>query len=130
MDKWQPIETAPHNKRILIQSNTASCNEMAMAWWDRSDDKLYYAPQGGLVQWKPTHWMPIPEPPPSYPHRRVQMTKRWHVITAGVIAYLILASLLTWLLYGTMPTAVIALLNLSLCFLTLGSAMVTADRYR
>lgn len=58
---WQPIETAPHNERVLIQANNESTDEIAMGWWDIGDNRWYYAPQGGLVQWTPTHWQPIPE---------------------------------------------------------------------
>ena len=61
---WQPIETAPHNQRIVLQQNGSPPNdEIAIAWWDRSDDQFYYAPQGGVVPWTPTHWRPLPEPP-------------------------------------------------------------------
>ena len=63
MSEWQPIETAPRD------------NEKIILIWD-ADDKFIY--QGHLLEddeisiWvtlegfaidKPTHWMPLPEPP-------------------------------------------------------------------
>lgn len=63
MADWKPIGTCPHNQRVLIQNNASPDDEIAMAWLDRMDDVFYYAPQGGIVYWKPTHWMPIPDPP-------------------------------------------------------------------
>lgn len=55
------IASAPKNQRVLIEGiNHLGADEMAMAWLDRIDSRWYYAPQGGLVQWSPTHWQPIP----------------------------------------------------------------------
>jgi len=61
--KWQPITTAPHNKRIIVQktSDDAGPDEIAMAWLDRIDGKFWYAPQGGQLTWVPTSWQPIPK---------------------------------------------------------------------
>lgn len=56
---WQSIETAPMNRRIIVFGN----DEMAMGWHDVIDGRWYYAPQGGLIKWTITHWMPLPEPP-------------------------------------------------------------------
>lgn len=62
--KWQLIEDAPHNQRLIVsQDGKAPNDECAMAWLDRIDDQWYYAPQGGVLYWKPTHWMPLPAPP-------------------------------------------------------------------
>lgn len=62
VDAWSTIDGAPQNQRVLIQGyNHVGADEMAMAWLDRIDNRWYYAPQGGLVQWTPTHWREIPE---------------------------------------------------------------------
>jgi hypothetical protein len=50
--KEQPI---PHNERVLVQNDA----EIAMAWLDVIDGKLYHAPQGGLVPFEPTYWLPL-----------------------------------------------------------------------
>lgn len=63
MSDWQPIETAPKNQRVIIQANHDATDECAMGWWDEIDGNWYYSPQGHIVQWKPTHWQPIPAPP-------------------------------------------------------------------
>ncbi len=55
------IASAPQNERVLIEGiNHFGADEMAMAWLDRIDNRWYYAPQGGLVEWSPTHWQPLP----------------------------------------------------------------------
>ena len=55
------IACAPKNQRVLIEGiNHLGVDEMAMAWLDSIDSRWYYAPQGGLVEWAPTHWQPIP----------------------------------------------------------------------
>lgn len=64
--KWQPIETAPKDKRVLVWSG----QEIYAAHWARhmtTDDEAWVVAQWGeegdqaLV--KPTHWMPLPEAP-------------------------------------------------------------------
>lgn len=63
-EQWRPIETAPYNRRILISESSAPPrDECAMAWLDIIDSTFYYSPQGGVVTWKPTWWMDIPETP-------------------------------------------------------------------
>jgi len=41
-------------------------DESAMVWKDRSNGKFYYAPQGGIVEWTPTHWHDL-QPNPALP---------------------------------------------------------------
>lgn len=60
MSEWQPIETAPNNKAILIyydDGNTelvsADDNDYS---WRAYTVKEYFCT-------KPTHWMPLPNPP-------------------------------------------------------------------
>lgn len=58
---WRAIDSAPKNERVLIEGcNHLDADEMAMAWLDRIDNRWYYAPQGGMVEWTPTYWRPIP----------------------------------------------------------------------
>lgn len=76
---WQPIDTAPKNKSVLVFLN----GQQHVAWFqddasdpDRDEDDDYesdlnqcwavtdnkhgpFALRGG----RPTHWMPLPEPP-------------------------------------------------------------------
>lgn len=56
---WQPIETAPKHRRVLIA-------------WDYLDEDPEIAFQNGQGVWcddhgdeftLPTHWMPLPAPP-------------------------------------------------------------------
>lgn len=61
--EWQPIASAPHNRRVLVQINKGAVSEIAMGWWDIIDGQWYYSPQGRVIDWKPTHWMSLPEPP-------------------------------------------------------------------
>lgn len=65
-NKWRPIESAPTNQRILVQKDRDDTpDEIAMAWLDRIDGQFWYSPQGGVMPWKPTHWMPVPDGPPA-----------------------------------------------------------------
>ena len=65
MIEWQPIETAPHNQRLLVWTG----QEMYCAHWSQN-------PFTGDVAWivaewgngeqalvKPIHWQPVPEHP-------------------------------------------------------------------
>ena len=71
LNEWQPIETAPNNKSILVYARwdwdgmdrPSDEYEAVVAWseggsfWSETNnpytDKAY----------KPTHWMPLPKPP-------------------------------------------------------------------
>ena len=65
---WQPIETAPLDKRILI---CAADGEVFMAWNGVPKDEegpLEFCIEIGSGGWDDiykaaTHWMPLPEPP-------------------------------------------------------------------
>lgn len=66
MSEWQPIETAPRNKIVLLFGRYHYQPEN---WKIHSG---YVQEQGGCVwngerlteySMKPTHWMPLPKPP-------------------------------------------------------------------
>ena len=75
---WQPIESAPTNQRVLIQANNETTDECAMGWFDLIAQKWFYAPQGGLVLWTPTHWQPILASPNIKAQGRVGATSSDH----------------------------------------------------
>lgn len=67
MSEWQPIETAPKDRRIRVWAHSAERH----AKWD--EDKYvkkprpYWNVDGWTTTWsryhKPSHWMPLSEPP-------------------------------------------------------------------
>ena len=74
MSEWQPIETAPKDKRILLYRPTAP--EWWMVMGGRYDSDEYAKnpkPYWSTYNWRlgkteqrqnaPTRWMPLPEPP-------------------------------------------------------------------
>lgn len=54
--KWQPIETAPRDAFLLVNSDEG----MYVAWMHSSGWFQYSRDE--FVD-APTHWMPLPEPP-------------------------------------------------------------------
>jgi hypothetical protein len=56
MSGWEPIETAPKDRTVLVYDEGAVFVsfwfEVRGGWWDN-----------GIVDPPPTHWMPLPEPP-------------------------------------------------------------------
>lgn len=82
MSEWQPIETAPKKQWVLVTSAETSdlpqpfergvlyavAVQFPMQWPDSYEWVVYGTgwPQNGahkVVYHKPTHWMPLPEPP-------------------------------------------------------------------
>jgi hypothetical protein len=78
MSEWQPIETAPKDKIVLLFRPTA------FEWGSVAPGKYnvdFFAKRpkpfweiwlkiGGTVEsrlWEPTHWMPLPAPPKETP---------------------------------------------------------------
>jgi len=58
---WQPIETAPQDRRVMVWKEATGIyisefedGEWPMHGWGR---------RGGVWYPRPTHWMPLPEPP-------------------------------------------------------------------
>lgn len=73
MSDWQPIETAPRNgEEILVAfGGFDSVCPLVMAWNELYEE--WEIPACGIcVQDKPTHWMPLPEPPQPHPSEAVQ----------------------------------------------------------
>lgn len=71
---WRPIETAPKDGTRLLLCN-ASHDSVEVGFWDKG---FYWTSRNGFdgewtngycdeyerdVVLKPTHWMPLPEPP-------------------------------------------------------------------
>lgn len=58
-DEWQPIETAPYAKWVLVWGPTSIVRSAAKyqtggrVWWS----------DGRAIDVKLTHWMPLPAPP-------------------------------------------------------------------
>lgn len=80
---WQPIETAPQNRIVLVhytndlgngrtmraryyppetlESDVAENGWADEGWYEESEAYEYLMP----LEHDPTHWMPLPEPPAS-----------------------------------------------------------------
>ena len=74
MGEWQPIETAPKAIETTIGVHRYGPNILAISgttyevtrWWDaneREETKHCNWIDGGGNAWRPTHWMPLPDPP-------------------------------------------------------------------
>lgn len=68
---WQPIETAPRDKHLLLYGTQLPCEGINMAgpvhftgYWDAIDEA--WCSTGSTWTgpfYEPTHWMPLPRPP-------------------------------------------------------------------
>jgi len=67
MTDWQPIDTAPKDVDVLLLYLDGS--GVQPGYWDRDNDCWLACETKGLTggRWysTPTHWMPLPDPPPS-----------------------------------------------------------------
>lgn len=62
MSEWQPITTAPRHGRILVRgTEIGMC--VASAGWDNDEPENVRWEVINEITVKPTHWMPLPEPP-------------------------------------------------------------------
>lgn len=66
--EWQPIETAPKNQRLLVWTG----QEIYAAHWaissitgDESWIVAEWGTEGDQAIVKPSHWMPLTDPPKS-----------------------------------------------------------------
>ena len=84
---WRPIETAPKDGASILlhcsryfrdESPALECddvNTVVASWWEREEpnadgelgDWICYMdlPMDPLCPFEPTHWMPLPDPPPA-----------------------------------------------------------------
>jgi hypothetical protein len=66
MMEWQPIETAPEERDVLISGwNDDTPNSgrwVALSIFDLINMK-WMNPEKTSTFYPPTHWMPLPEPP-------------------------------------------------------------------
>ena len=68
-DKWQPIESAPKDELILIWPTYSDGRPRSAKW--RAMKRGFMVENGGrwehgygaAIPMKPTHWMPLPQPP-------------------------------------------------------------------
>lgn len=81
MSEWQPIETAPKDGRSILvfgwPSNLEVNGNVLVSYkraaiysasWDEIDEAFCLSGGSWLGPFvKPTHWMPLPEPPVSHP---------------------------------------------------------------
>ena len=74
MNNWEPIETAPHDRAILLYRPNAGPCQVAVGYWEgqklKMDPKPYWAialANYNQVRYAraylPTHWMDLPKPP-------------------------------------------------------------------
>jgi hypothetical protein len=63
-NKWLDIEGAPRSGYIIGAWKDGKW-QAAQLWWDDSVEEWTHATGDHYV--KPTHWMPLPEPPTSSP---------------------------------------------------------------
>jgi hypothetical protein len=73
MMEWQPIETAPKDRNILVceadgkvsvASHTLQHFPRAKpSWVGMCRDEFVFDEAEGMIWFEPTHWMPLPEPP-------------------------------------------------------------------
>ncbi len=68
--KWQPIETAPKDGRVILLYGELSVSTGGAVTPRKSSNEVYIGhwhtrwQTGNFAIWEnPTHWMPLPEPP-------------------------------------------------------------------
>lgn len=71
--KWQPIETAPRDRGVLVWDKVSGCNVSFFArgvncWSDELQDGWFTPERDNrdecmILEGPVTHWMPLPEPP-------------------------------------------------------------------
>ena len=62
---WRSIDTAPHDRNWVLGYDSKD-GETGMIIFDQphdDNDDSEWEWTDGMRRWKPTHWMPIPEPP-------------------------------------------------------------------
>jgi hypothetical protein len=64
MSEWQPMETAPQgmDNEVLVWDGRVIT--IAAVWWHDDEEQSLPAWFTGEYRVYPTHWMPLPAPPP------------------------------------------------------------------
>jgi hypothetical protein len=62
---WQPIETAPKDGTLIDLWTPAG--RLTDYGWGLDGAECWTHPDGYVADAQPTHWMPLPPPPASYP---------------------------------------------------------------
>ena len=60
MSDWKPIEMAPHGAQSILISDR---KRVMQGWFSEINKRWCSSAEQFGVRWKPTHWMPLPEPP-------------------------------------------------------------------
>jgi hypothetical protein len=65
--EWRPIATAPKSSRALVWGGPRHCDDgyhdLQTAWIDGCGNVWADDRKEGSAPIRPTHWMPLPEPP-------------------------------------------------------------------
>lgn len=63
MDEWKPIETAPKDGTAIWVAGVGTMEPVrTQSHWHGEWQNIY---NGNSIGWKPTHWQPLPVPPPA-----------------------------------------------------------------
>jgi hypothetical protein len=64
--EWQPIETAPTSRRLLLCAEVGGKRVVFTGGYDSHWSGQCWVADARQVPsgFKPTHWMPLPDPPP------------------------------------------------------------------
>lgn len=63
MSEWQPIETVPKGKIVIICASGCPDSAWAVKVGGIRKNIYYFKGSSRRCSMKPTHWMAIPEPP-------------------------------------------------------------------
>ena len=63
--EWLPIESAPRGSENEFLGWDGHMIDKTWEGWDDGSKPQYV--RSDWVSWEPTHWMPLPKPPPAQP---------------------------------------------------------------
>jgi hypothetical protein len=73
---WQPIETAPRGVSVLVfEPEEGPDPKIGITWMAGHDGVQWVEEATGHIIDAPTHWMPIPAPPPGFMTSEEYMAK-------------------------------------------------------
>lgn len=64
---WQPIDTAPTKTEVLVYVPARNGRDSQTVVASSGESGKYWHSIPGAWGLTPTHWMPLPEPPPEEP---------------------------------------------------------------